>query len=131
VPKNAVKAIEWYQKAAEQGDVSAQFKLGVMYRSGEGMPKNAVKAAEWFKKAAAQGDADAQFNLGVMYNTGEGVAKDLILAYAWLNLAATQDVENASKTRDMLELNSVERIEAERMSSNWKTGQVLQRDGVP
>ncbi|MGD2055792.1 MAG: tetratricopeptide repeat protein, partial [Gammaproteobacteria bacterium] len=131
VPKDAAKAMEWLQKAAAQGDNSAQFKLGEMYRSGEGVPKNAAKAAEWFTKAAAQGGADAQFNLGVMYYTGEGVSKDLILAYAWLNLAATQNVRNASKTRDMLELNAVQRIEAERISSDWKIGHVLQRDGVP
>ena len=29
---NYKKAIEWYEKAAEQGHAEAQFNLGLMYR---------------------------------------------------------------------------------------------------
>ena len=34
VPKDSVKAVEWYRKAAEQGYAPAQFKLGWMYANG-------------------------------------------------------------------------------------------------
>jgi TPR repeat protein len=44
VPKDSVKAVEWYRKAAEQGDADAQFYLGVKYARGEGVPKDLVLA---------------------------------------------------------------------------------------
>ncbi|MCR4299384.1 MAG: trypsin-like peptidase domain-containing protein [Gallionella sp.] len=146
VPKDAAKAVEWYQKAAAQGDASvydslpvefrpttrAQFNLGVMYRDGEGVPKDVAKAVEWFQKAAAQGHPKAQAVLGAAYYKGEGAPKDWVLAYAWFNLAAAQGKETAKlakRLRDVLTLNSTQCAEAERLSSNWKLGQVLQREG--
>ena len=66
VPKDPAKAVELFQKAAEQGNVDAQNNLGVMYYAGEGVPRDETKAKEWFKKAAAQGNADAQANLDAM-----------------------------------------------------------------
>ena len=38
VPENHTEAVNWYRKAAEQGHVSAQFALGLMYVNGEGCP---------------------------------------------------------------------------------------------
>ena len=35
-------------EAAEHGDVEAQFNLGLMYRSGEGVEQNENKAKELF-----------------------------------------------------------------------------------
>ena len=56
VPKDAVQAVSWYRKAAEQGDASAQADLGTMYDNGEGVPKDYVTAYMWRNLAAAQGD---------------------------------------------------------------------------
>src|SRR3989344_3771491 len=129
VPKNVAKAVELLQKSAVQGYARAQNNIGAMYESGEGVPKDAAKAVEWFQKAAAQGNADAQFYLGVMYDDGNGVPEDSVLAYAWLNLAAAQGDKNANTIRDLIRLSSAQRAEAERLSSNWKLGQVLRREG--
>ncbi|MSQ69665.1 MAG: hypothetical protein EXR27_00040 [Betaproteobacteria bacterium] len=90
VPKDAAKAVEWYQKAAAQGYARAQLNLGWMYYSGNGVPKDAAKAFEWVQKAAAQGDASAQFNLGTLYDLGEGVPKDAAKAAEWYQKAAAQ-----------------------------------------
>jgi len=76
--------------ATEQGDAEAQYNLGVMYYSGEGVPEDYTEAAKWFRKAAEQGHAEAQYNLGVMYDSGDGVPKDDVEAYAWLSLSVTQ-----------------------------------------
>jgi len=51
---------ERLQKAAEQGDVAAQFGLGLWYFSGQGGLKDYAKAIEWFSKAAAQGHEEAK-----------------------------------------------------------------------
>ncbi|MFZ3063902.1 MAG: tetratricopeptide repeat-containing serine protease family protein [Nitrospirota bacterium] len=129
VPKDYAKAIEWYQKAASLGNADAQTSLGRMYKEGKGVPKDAAKAVEWWQKAAVQGDTYAQFLLGGMYRDGEGVPRDLVLAYAWCNLAAAQGDKAAKILRDIIKLNSAQRAEAERLSSNWKVGQVLRREG--
>ena len=68
--------VEWYQKAAQQGDAQAQFNLGEMYRRGHGVTQDYEKAVEWYQKAAQQGDAQAQFNLGEMYRRGHGVTQN-------------------------------------------------------
>ena len=49
-----------YTQSAENGDVDAQFSLGLIYFEGDGIPKNLEKAAYWFTKAAEQGDDDAK-----------------------------------------------------------------------
>jgi TPR repeat protein len=38
---------------AESGDAVAQFSLGVMYATGEGVPENTERAYMWFSVAAA------------------------------------------------------------------------------
>src|SRR5437899_6577007 len=133
VPKDAAKAAEWYQKAAAQGDAEGQLRLGRMYATGEGVPKDAAKAVEWYQKAAVQGDEAGQFSLGLSYLIGDGVPEDSVLAYAWLNLSAAQGDENAKGVRDIVipkrsQFSSAQRAEAERLSSNWKPGQVLRRE---
>ena len=57
---NYKKAMEWYEKAAEQGHAKAQNNLGVMYRHGRGVDKSGSSAMRWFAKAAAQGFEEAQ-----------------------------------------------------------------------
>ncbi|MDR1655941.1 MAG: SEL1-like repeat protein [Deltaproteobacteria bacterium] len=47
------------QKKAGQGDVEAQYRLGVMIESGEGVLVDKTKAVEWYQKAAAQDDSKA------------------------------------------------------------------------
>ena len=59
VQQDREKAVEWYRKAANQGDAAAQLNLGLSYYNGEGVEKNLNKALEWFEKAAKQGDKDA------------------------------------------------------------------------
>ena len=83
--------------AAEQGDATAQFNLGLMYDTGKGGPQNHTEAVRWYRMAAEQGLADAQFNLGYMYDTGEGVPGDHVQAYAWYEIAASQGDEMAKK----------------------------------
>ena len=90
------------KKRAEAGNLAAQYNLGVMYATGNGVPKDDAEAVKWFRKAADQGHAHAQFNLGVRYQYGFGVPTDDAEAYAWYNLAATSD-DDSRKRRDELE----------------------------
>ena len=95
VPKDATKALEWYEKAATQGYAKAQAALAWMYLRGEGVPKDATKAFEWIQKAVVQGNAEGQDVLGAMYQLGEGVPKDTAKAREWFEKAATQGLAEA------------------------------------
>jgi hypothetical protein len=90
VTKDSVEAIKWYRKAAEQGYANAQYELGWMYDSGNGVPMDSAEAVNWYRKAAEQGHADAQDNLGDMYAIGRGVPKDSTEAVNWYRKAAEQ-----------------------------------------
>ena len=73
VGQDQTEAAKWYRLAAEQGNATAQFNLGLKYELGEGIPKNYTESVKWYRLAAEQGNAQAQYNLGVMYENGEGV----------------------------------------------------------
>ena len=88
--KDYEKAMEWWQKAADQGYAQAQFNLGVIYASDEWVTQDYKKAMEWWQKAADQGDAEAQYNLGVIYACGKWVEQDDEKAVEWYEKAAQQ-----------------------------------------
>ena len=73
---NYKTAFNEFKPFAEQGEVNAQWFLGVMYHEGQGVIQDYKKSAKWYRLAAEQGLADAQNNLGVMYNEGQGVFQD-------------------------------------------------------
>jgi len=57
--KDYKKAAEWYENAARQGDAEAQYSLGKLYETGNGVTTNIVKARSLFKDAASQGHEGA------------------------------------------------------------------------
>ena len=57
--KSPVEAAKWFRKAAEQGNVTSQYYLGVMYSAGQGVQQDYVQAHKWFNLAALKGRADA------------------------------------------------------------------------
>lgn len=59
VPQDDKAAVQWIRLAAKQGDVKAQFSLGVMYNEGKGVPQNYVHAYMWLNIAASDGHKNA------------------------------------------------------------------------
>ena len=88
-------AITEIRRQAEQGDADAQFNLGVMYDTGEGVPQDYGEALRWYRLAADQDHASAQVSLGFMYGNGEGVPQDYGEALRWYRLSANQGYANA------------------------------------
>lgn len=85
VRQDFTKAIEWAQKAANQGNSEALFVLGIMYTQ-----KNDTKAFEYYLQAAKQGNMNAQHMLGLIYKEGRSVNQDYIKAFEWMQKAANQ-----------------------------------------
>jgi TPR repeat protein len=121
VSRDYAEAIAWYQKAAERGDVKAQYNLGEAYHKGEGVSKNNAEAVRWYRMAAEQGHAKAKYCLGVMYHNGEGVPKDYVEAYFWLSLAGTTLDEKERADRDEVgaKLTAAMRIEVQGRCRRW------------
>lgn len=92
-----VSEIATLRDAATDGDATAQFRLGLRYRDGDGVSQSYTEAARWFMAAANQGHVDAQMNLGVMYRQGVGVPKSIDDARIWLHAAAREGHAEAQK----------------------------------
>jgi TPR repeat protein len=90
VEQDYVEALNWYQKAADQGLALAQYNLGQMYRDSKGVQQNYAETLKWFHLAAEHGQADAQYSLGVMYRAGQGMPQNYDKARKWCWLAADQ-----------------------------------------
>ncbi len=88
VPKDPAEAMKWYRKAANLGNVNAQFMLGLLYRYGNGVPQDYAEAAKWYRKAADLGYTLAQKSLGEMYEEGQGMPQDYAEAMKWYREAA-------------------------------------------
>jgi TPR repeat protein len=76
--------------SAENGDLNAQARLGVMYYWGEGAPMDWQEAKAWLRKAAERGHMDAQSKLGAMFFLGQGGPRDLNESVKWFRMAAEQ-----------------------------------------
>ena len=63
-PRDAAKAFQWFQRAAEKGHQRAQLNLGTLYLRGQGVPRDLIEARAWLEKAAAKGDPHALYALG-------------------------------------------------------------------
>lgn len=56
-PRDAPRAIEYWEQAAARNNAWAMCKLGNLYADGEGVPRDLERAEAWFRKAIAAGDA--------------------------------------------------------------------------
>ena len=60
-------ALTVLEPLAEQGNVEAQLRLGLMYHKGLGVSADRAKAMKWLRLAADQENAQAQFVLATIY----------------------------------------------------------------
>ncbi len=80
VSANTTQAVEYFQKAAEMGNVLSQSWLGYIFKT-ESNFINYTLSTNWFLKAAAQGDAYSLRNLAEAYYYGTGVTADTKKAF--------------------------------------------------
>lgn len=90
IPANASEAATWLQAAANQGNASAEFHLGLLYQFGNGVEKSPAKAIRWFQKAANRDNLLAEIQLADAYSAGQGVTQNYHKAAIWFLKAARQ-----------------------------------------
>jgi TPR repeat protein len=88
-------ALRIWRPLAEGGDAAAQFNVGLLYDTGQGVPEDPAAAAHWYRLAADQGYAKAQLNLGDLYAADRGVPQDFLEAAKLYEEAAKQRNANA------------------------------------
>ncbi|MGN1150831.1 MAG: tetratricopeptide repeat protein [Lachnospiraceae bacterium] len=93
------KAMEWYEKAADLGNLYAMRRIGNMYYNGNGVEQDYAKAMEWYEKVADLGDTNAMADIGNMYYNGNGVEQDYARAMEWYEKAA--DLGNSTATMNV------------------------------
>ena len=87
---NFETALKEWRPLAEQGDLYAQYNLGLMYDYGGGVIEDYTLAVYWYRQAAEQSHAKGQYSIGYMYASGRGIAKDDTQAVYWFRKAAEQ-----------------------------------------
>ncbi|MBT6032384.1 MAG: sel1 repeat family protein [Kordiimonadaceae bacterium] len=114
-------AVEELQKAADLNNINAQYQLGFMNLTGQGIKVNFLEAKKWFLLAANNGDAQAQFNLGMMYVNGDGVPQDIVEATKWFLITkSTDETKEQGIIKSLAPGMSTEQTtEAEKLAENW------------
>ena len=68
--RDAVKAMQWYRRAATLGDAAAKYKIGVILLKGLlGQPRNPLEGLDWLKKAAEVADKENPHSLHELVST--------------------------------------------------------------
>jgi serine/threonine protein kinase/TPR repeat protein len=94
--KDVLRAVQYYQSAANEGYAEAENLMGIFYATGTGgITEDDKQAVAWYQKAADQSFAKAEKNLGDMYFYGRGVDRDYKQALDWYGKAADQNVADA------------------------------------
>jgi len=110
IPLDKKEAVNWYQKAAREGNAAAMFNLGVAYFNGEGVPEDLSEARPWFILAEDSGSQKAieavnrseaglqtrdfnhiYFSIGQRYQNGVQVRQNYAAAAKWYQRAAERN----------------------------------------
>ena len=79
-----VLAVEWYQKAADQGSAGGEYGLGQMYLKGEGVKKDVELGRRYIERAATNNHVEAVKVMMDSYRQGGmGMAVDNAQADVW------------------------------------------------
>ena len=120
-------AMQEWRPLAEQGNLTAQYNLGLLYDNGWGVLQDYAEAVKWYRLAAEQGHVTSQNNLGVMYKFGNGVLQNNVMAHMWYNIAAANGAEKAGEWRDeraglmtSADISKAQSMAKECMSSKYK-----------
>ena len=109
-------SINELRKAAESGDIEAQYELGTRLYYGNGCNLNNIEAVKWFRKAAEQGYTKAQYLLGQSLVLGMGCEKNKEEAEKWFRKAAEQ---GHAKARDYLDYLLMEQTPQDKNNNNY------------
>lgn len=99
VIKDDALALEWYQKAAFQGDHEAEYMTGLLHERGNGTTEDFTTAMRWFEKSAKQGNEAAMYRIADMHRLGRGVPVNQEIAQRWFDKAIAASAPSVAEGR--------------------------------
>lgn len=115
----------WLIKAADNGSIMAQSKMGARYGSGKGIKRNLALSFKYREMAALQGDEKAALKAGKQAFLGEGIAPDPARAARLFKIAATSYPEACRRLSNIYR-NGAKGIPADATTANmWKKKAVI------
>lgn len=144
MPKDPAQALQWLQKAAQQGSALAAVWLGYIHEKGPQDLRQPSLAENWYRKAARAGDSTGLYSLGKLYAQDlPGVGYRPVQALMLLELAARDF--NANPAQEPLTPNNqsafwaqgairsleprmsiTDAAQARRLADAWKPGMALE-----
>lgn len=102
--KEYEQAANWFEIAAEERDMDAEYYLAECYRYGNGREKNIEKAVSLYKAAFVDGNDRAAWELGKIYHYGEdAIESNVNKAIYWYKKAANSGIPYAQEILKELE----------------------------
>jgi TPR repeat protein len=98
VNRSYVKALEWYQKAADAGMPEAWYLVGVCYEVGIGNAGDMIRAVRSYERSATLGLPEAMEKLSSLYFSGLGVERNESQGLAYLVQAADAGLASAANS---------------------------------
>lgn len=117
-------ALQFAQKAAEQGEPTAFTLVARIYAEGLGVPKDPETALKWYTRAAELGEPEAAFALGLLLAEGRGVKKNRSKAADYFEIAAKKGHTVARYNLALIYL------EGEGRAENFKRAAALLREAA-
>ncbi len=101
VPENTTAATEWYERAADRGDINAVYALAIALLDQRSSKRDPAKAGQLLERAAAAGHPAANYNLALAL-LATGKEADGKRAVAALEIAAKANIGDAEHALGVL-----------------------------
>ena len=99
------KAFTCFLKAAEKGDLDAEYRVGRCYKNGIGVVRNVTEAINWFQKAAGRGHVEARaLHTTRVYRTATDGGINCGVWFGGYMKDATKDVSKSGDKGTAIEL---------------------------
>lgn len=127
VPVNYDLALDYCQRAANDGYEKAMMTMANLYMKGMLVNRDPRTSFDWYRRAALVGNDSAKFMLAEMYATGEGVKRDEARAVRYYLAAANDGIGAATRRlgqynlRDYVNPNDIEFIKYQAMLGDLKS----------
>lgn len=111
-------AFKYFEKAARQGNRSAQIKLGDIFYDGINTTKDYEKALYWYTKKNPD-EPEIQLRLANCYFEGNGVSQDYSKAFEWYKKAAEKGIGEAQSKLGEMYYNGIGTTVNLQLSKEW------------
>lgn len=103
VQRDVMKAVEYYERGAEDEIDECALSLGIIFKDGaDDLSLNMELAYKWIREAALQNTYKAGNALGQLLENGWGCEKNLRRSLYWYDVSVT-GIENGNRLRKVLE----------------------------